>query len=53
MSISASAGYPGPYKHERSALEGAFFYIGKLMHKKLIYIEPFDRVHTRSLTGRL
>ena len=30
-----------------------FFYIGKLMRKKLIYIEPFDRVHTRSLTGKL
>lgn len=30
-----------------------FFFIGKLMKMKLVYIEPFDRVHTKSLTGKL
>ena len=30
-----------------------FFYIGKMMGIKLVYIEPFDRFDTRSLTGRL
>ena len=30
-----------------------FIYLGKLKGAKVIYIEPFDRVNTRSLTGRL
>ncbi len=30
-----------------------FFYIGKLMKIKLIYIEPFDRIEKGSLTGKL
>jgi len=30
-----------------------FFYLGKLMRKKLIYIEVFDRIDSPTLTGRL
>ena len=30
-----------------------FFYVGKRMGAKLIYIEPFDRIDKASLTGRL
>ena len=30
-----------------------FFYIGKLMGKKLIYIEVFDRIDKSTLTGKL
>ena len=30
-----------------------FFYIGKHMGAKLVYIETFDRFDTRSLTGKL
>ena len=36
-----------------AAPAGPVFFIGKLMKMKLVYIEPFDRVHTRSLTGKL
>lgn len=30
-----------------------FFYIGKLMKKKLIYIEVYDRIDKHTITGRL
>ena len=29
-----------------------FFYIGKLMGIKLIYIEVFDRIHIKTITGK-
>ena len=36
-----------------AAVDVPFFYLGKLMGKKLIYIEVFDRVDKATLTGRL
>jgi beta-1,4-N-acetylglucosaminyltransferase len=30
-----------------------FFYIGKLMRKKLIYIEVFDRIERPTITGKI
>ncbi len=36
-----------------AAVAVPFFYLGKLMGKKLIYIEVFDRVDKATLTGRL
>lgn len=36
-----------------AAVAVPFFYLGKLMKKKLIYIEVFDRVDKPTLTGRL
>ncbi|MCM1101496.1 MAG: UDP-N-acetylglucosamine transferase subunit ALG14 [Clostridium sp.] len=36
-----------------AAVAVPFFYIAKLMRKKLIYIEVFDRVNKPTLTGRL
>ena len=30
-----------------------FFYIGKLMKIKTIYIEVFDRIHAKTITGKL
>ncbi|MCP4220670.1 MAG: UDP-N-acetylglucosamine--LPS N-acetylglucosamine transferase [bacterium] len=30
-----------------------FFYLGKLLRKKLVYIEAYERIETPSLTGRL
>lgn len=30
-----------------------FFYIGKMMGAKLIYIEPFDRINKGSMSGKL
>lgn len=36
-----------------AAVAVPFFYLGKLMGKKLIYIEVFDRVDKPTLTGRL
>lgn len=30
-----------------------FFYLGKLLRKKLIFIEAYERIHNPSLTGRL
>lgn len=36
-----------------AAVAVPFFYIGKLMRKKLVYIEVFDRIDKPTLTGRL
>lgn len=36
-----------------AAVAVPFFYLGKLMRKKLIYVEVFDRVDKPTLTGRL
>ena len=36
-----------------AAVAVPFFYLGKLMRKKLIYVEVFDRVDKATLTGRL
>ena len=36
-----------------AAVAVPFFYVGKLYHAKLIYIEVFDRINTSSLTGRM
>lgn len=36
-----------------AAVAVPFFYLGKLMRKKLIYIEVFDRMDKPTLTGRL
>ena len=36
-----------------AAVAVPFFYIEKIMRKKLIYIEVFDRFDKRTLTGRL
>ena len=36
-----------------AAVAVPFFYIGKLMGKKVVYIEVYDRVSTATLTGRL
>lgn len=36
-----------------AAVAVPFFYLGKIMRKKLIYIEVFDRVDKPTLTGRL
>lgn len=36
-----------------AAVAVPFFYIGKLMGKKLIYIEVFDRIDKTTLTGKL
>ena len=36
-----------------AAVAVPFFYLGKLLGKKLIYIEVFDRVDKPTLTGRL
>lgn len=36
-----------------AAVAVPFFYIGKLMGKKLIYIEVFDRIDKSTLTGKL
>lgn len=36
-----------------AAVAVPFFYLGKLMGKKLIYIEVFDRIDKPTLTGRL
>ncbi|MCP4158105.1 MAG: UDP-N-acetylglucosamine--LPS N-acetylglucosamine transferase [bacterium] len=30
-----------------------FFYLGKLLRKKLVYIEAYERIETPSLTGKL
>lgn len=30
-----------------------FFYIGKILRKKLIYVEVFDRIETPTVTGRI
>lgn len=36
-----------------AAVAVPFFYLGKLMRKKLIYVEVFDRVDKATLSGRL
>ena len=36
-----------------AAVAVPFFYLGKLMRKKLIYVEVFDRIDKPTLTGRL
>lgn len=36
-----------------AAVAVPFFYIGKLMGKKLIYIEVFDRIDKPTMTGRM
>lgn len=36
-----------------AAVAVPFFYLGKLMRKKLIYIEVFDRMDKPTLTGKL
>lgn len=36
-----------------AAVAVPFFYLGKLMEKKLIYIEVYDRIDKATLTGRL
>lgn len=36
-----------------AAVAVPFFYIAKLMGKKLIYIEVFDRIDKPTLTGKL
>ena len=36
-----------------AAVAVPFFYLGKLMGKKLIYIEVYDRIAKATLTGRL
>ena len=36
-----------------AAVAVPFFYIGKLMRIKLVYIEVFDRIDKPTLTGRL
>lgn len=36
-----------------AAVAVPFFYIAKIMRKKLIYIEVFDRVNKHTLTGKL
>lgn len=36
-----------------AAVSAPFFYIGKLMGKKLVYIEIYDRIDKPTLTGRL
>lgn len=36
-----------------AAVAVPFFYIAKLMGKKLIYIEVYDRINTPTLTGKL
>lgn len=36
-----------------AAVAVPFFYLGKLMGKKLIYIEVYDRINKPTLTGRL
>ncbi len=36
-----------------AAVAVPFFYIGKLMGKKLVYIEIYDRIDKPTLTGRL
>lgn len=36
-----------------AAVAVPFFYIGKLMNTKLIYIEVFDRINKPTITGRL
>lgn len=36
-----------------AAVAVPFFYLGKLMGKKLIYIEVFDRIDKPTLTGRM
>ncbi len=36
-----------------AAVAVPFFYLGRLMGKKLIYIEVFDRIDKPTLTGRL
>ncbi len=36
-----------------AAVAVPFFYIGKLMGAKLIYIEVFDRIYKSTLTGKL
>lgn len=36
-----------------AAVAVPFFYLGKLFHAKLIYIEVFDRIDRPTLTGRL
>lgn len=36
-----------------AAVAVPFFYIGKLMRKKLIYIEVFDRINKMTMTGKL
>lgn len=36
-----------------AAVAVPFFYLGKLMGKKLIYIEVYDRIDKPTLTGRL
>ena len=36
-----------------AAVAVPFFYLGRLMKKKLIYIEVYDRIDSPTLTGRL
>lgn len=36
-----------------AAVAVPFFYLGKLMGKKLIYIEVYDRIDTPTITGKL
>ena len=36
-----------------AAVAVPFFYIGKLMGSKCVYVEVFDRVDSATLTGRL
>lgn len=36
-----------------AAVAVPFFYLGKLLGAKLVYIEVFDRIHKPTLTGRL
>ena len=36
-----------------AAVAVSFFYIGKIMRKKLVYIEVFDRIDKPTLTGKL
>ena len=36
-----------------AAVAVPFFYLGKLMRKKLIYIEVFDRIDKPTMTGKM
>lgn len=36
-----------------AAVAVPFFYLGKLFHSKLIYIEVFDRIDKPTMTGRI
>ena len=36
-----------------AAVAVPFFYLGKLMGKKLVYIEVFDRIDKSTITGKM